>query len=168
MSREIKFRAWDEADGIHRDTGSMSYFNGYLPANDATSVMRYTGLCDMNRLPIYEMDLLRCHYKIGDNHNHYVDAIYQVTIMDYEGLELKFIKIFGDNKDENCQYPISQRPSFLNRQLQIGIGDNDYRLAIAESYGHNPHGYNKTWRENHYSDEVEVIGNIYQNPDLFK
>ena len=59
MSREFKFRTWDEADGNHRDKDSMCYFNGHLPANDADVVMQYTGMRSEDGTEIYEGDVLR-------------------------------------------------------------------------------------------------------------
>ena len=62
--REIKFRAWDDADGVHRDEGWMSYGITNI-ACDADHIMQYTGKKDKNGKEIYEGDVWERGQYIG-------------------------------------------------------------------------------------------------------
>ena len=61
--REIKFRAWDDADGVHRDEGWMSYGITNI-ACDADHIMQYTGKKDKNGKEIYEGDIVKDLYGV--------------------------------------------------------------------------------------------------------
>ena len=52
--RDIKFRAWDEADGLHRDKGEMSFYDVHESIGDVDFIMQYTGLKNL-----YESDLIK-------------------------------------------------------------------------------------------------------------
>lgn len=62
--RELKFRAWDEADGLHRDKGEMSYGITDISC-DATVIMQYTGFDDKHKREIYDGDVLK---RAGDTY----------------------------------------------------------------------------------------------------
>lgn len=170
MNREIKYKVWDDSRKTmlnNSDFGSMIHpcdggnNTTFLNHNEKLIIMLYTGLRDKNGNEIYEGFKLRCKYKIGDEPDHYVDAVYEVNKMDYEGVSLSYRGIYENNQDPNCQYPISQHPSFSNRALTIDSRNKNYgRLAFNETNGHN-HMSRHTWKENHYSNDIEVIGNIY-------
>ena len=45
MKREIKFRAWDVAGGIHRDTGEMTFYDVHDRIGDVSFLMQYKKEC---------------------------------------------------------------------------------------------------------------------------
>lgn len=121
MSREIKFRAWDERFSsmfeceqiikASADSGMVSgYFDGSgCPKSENDSLMQYTGLKDKNGVKIFEGDVV----KVTDSKS--------LWIVDFDA------------------------PSFIVQIVSGGI------------------------TANLYSDLVyEVIGNIYENPELLK
>ena len=115
MTREIKFRAWDEETkqmkrcGIYPDGVPMAYAGGdYAVALYDRPLMQYTGLKDKNGKEIYEGDILK---------------------------DTQEDRIVGD----------------------IQWGFNSFQL---------PNPYDIT--NYNPEDELEIIGNIYQNPELLK
>ena len=62
-----------------------------------------------------------------------------------------------DNKN---QYPISKELSFEHSTLGVDYRNDNYdKLAVMDSYGEN-HMNHKRWKQNNYSNDIEVIGNI--------
>ncbi len=116
MSREIRFRAWDNRSVKgHMMVVRSLQFNDFLNVNggDPLPLMQYTGLRDKNGREIYEGDILRGSY----------DSAYEVRYM-------------GDR-----DYPA------FDVIPDVGSDSNGLSYLIAE-------------------ESVEVIGNIYENPEL--
>lgn len=156
MNREIKFRAWDENRmrpvntlGF-TDDAFVSTSKGSGPIEDY-KIMQYTGLKDKNGVEIYENDVVR------------------VSLSELE-------KRFG----ENLRGKISGSTGvveFIQAGMQWWVSlEEDERFSIdhkSEWYS----GYSflilsgEEWRSEEQEitpDFLEVIGNIYENPELIK
>lgn len=142
--REIKFRAFDRADGIHNDEDIMSY--GCRPDCDADCIMQYTGLKDKNGKEIYEGDIIKKSFS---------DKPYSKTM---KFKERKMVVIYYthniSNNDHNNSILKKDPSAFNTNPMFVGKHiDIDYKYGCCN------------WSE---FAECEVIGNIFDNPELLK
>ena len=132
--REIKFRAWDEENGMfpvtdfHWDKGGKLYDNGH-------KLMQFTGLLDKNGKEIYEGDILLVFDEA------------KVPITDD-----------GQGPIEECNHLV--RVDMKNGVCGFEIPKSD----DGETGWYGLH----YWKEEISSDGYEIIGNIYENPELLK
>ena len=121
MSREIKFRAWDENEKnflyFGYKEGLISHCDDQYQKLNIKFIEQFTGLHDKNRKEIYEGDIIKYHFYNG--HDHLRESIAEVKYSDADG----------------SYYAVS-------------IPDNDFCYMSV------------------YVPGSEVIGNIYENPEL--
>jgi len=160
--REIKFRAWDKKEkkmypilGIANQAiacGGQIY-NEMIESCDF-EVMQYIGLKDKNGKEIYDSDLLRIKFLANPDNKmkkwrYKVDAVYKVTITEFS-LCVSLVKLY--------------QPDLLI--THIYFRDEDFRnegngiLKIDSKY--------ESGKKVRPICDVEVIGNIYENPELLK
>lgn len=134
MNREIKFRAWDKTAKEMRKVMSLDFYttrqseatltsdgDAYLRYFDDIELMQYTGFKDVNRVEIYEGDI--------------------VTFCDF-GFE--FSGGMTNSKNHVCKVIYELGSFYL-----VGKDYNDFLShAILND------------------EELEVIGNIYENKEL--
>lgn len=175
--RTIKFRAWDtigkkmympdatdweqihiQLDGEINEAVFAGYYNT-LYRTDITSriiLMQFTGLHDKNGTEIYEGDVARVRYKMGENKQWETEGLYRVDLMLYRGLSLSFVKLYEPTDIEVNQYPLSITLRYAD-EIDLDERNNHYdRIAVKDRY----------WDgriENHYSNDIEILGNIYEN-----
>ena len=164
--KEIKFRAWDNSGEKAYMLGPYDLKDSIFNHKDIRSLplMQFTGLKDKNGKEIYSKDLLRIKGTMGDNSQYKFDCIYLVQEIDYEGLSLSFVKLFSEEPDsvENS-YPINQHPSFKYNSLCTDYINCNYdNIAFAETHGNNP-TFRQTWKQHDHTNDIEVIGNIYEH-----
>jgi uncharacterized phage protein (TIGR01671 family) len=143
MSREIKFRAWDKR--IKKFFGNDDFA---LPSNGNS----HTGFYLCRKTP-------NCDEICGDFNNNEDIIIMQFTgLKDKQGKEIYEGDIVrrGDVSEKNLtvvffrgEFIGLKRSSYLD--FKIG-GENDFPRSMV--------------LYNLYSPQIEVIGNIYENPEL--
>lgn len=145
--RPIKFRAWDK-DRKRMFLPDWSLDNGILKILSNWEIMQFTGLLDKNGREIYEGDVIE--HEVYDKP--YSDRQKRWKIrkqvvwskgFDHSEEEIKRNVILTENKSY-----FNQRPLFV--AIKVNKKDQDGGYA---------------WSEFH---NCEVIGNIYENPELIK
>ncbi|EKP96042.1 hypothetical protein LCA211_2897 [Lacticaseibacillus casei 21/1] len=163
MKREIKFRAWDKVHECYLydvqgayDTlsGCVKYengedadydeecFAGFLD-NDQYVVEQYTGLHDKNGREIYEGDIIKYHLtrEYGEN---------------YDPITLGFI---GSDWSVDADIFGEVRIWPSNGVMMTRIVTDDPEMFDKEHPVPN---------RRHVNQECEVVGNIYENPELLE
>jgi uncharacterized phage protein (TIGR01671 family) len=145
--------------------GTLTLAGGYVVAID--SIQQFTGLLDKNGKEIYEDDLLRVKYTLNEGkEGQYVEGVHQVIIDPLRGLRLYYRNIYNPDEAKKNQYPISMDLCREHRTLDTDHRNNfNGRLAVMDSWGEN-HMFGNTWKKNDYSNDIEKVGNIYENPEL--
>ena len=155
--REIKFRAWSKRNKVMKYTEEE---NGIFPnsviglSKDAIlsdlfqpewKIMQFTGLKDKNEKEIYEGDILkitRVNWYCPGHPNNDTDLIDQV-------------EVYWD-EEEN----VMSTRTFDFERLKMNPNQRPYSYSSALKNGWNDERADKNiW---------EIIGNIYENPELLK
>lgn len=146
MKRELMFRCWDKEIKVMKSWEDISMGTtqpiGYFFTRHDFEIMQFTGLLDKNGVRIYEGDILQLHCSTEDG------VIEKTKIKaSVEWNEDRFI---------------------------VNIPDK-----IVKVIGGASNGKMLSWREIHswtgmhtcltqWQSKLEVIGNIYENPELIK
>ena len=181
--REIKFRAW------HPESKSMTVFDLEKASKDqyiASHVcallsnthsegedlmMQFTGLTDKNGVEIYEGDIINICFT-SDSGVFVHDGVYTVSNSSIGGLEFEFKKLLWVSFGYN-QYPRSMTLNEKYGGLSTVYGNDKINLIANDQYisnveASNTYPFNNEKELSFCSRYFEIIGNIYENPELLK
>ncbi len=156
MNDRFKFRAWDGTNMLSCGKDQPYDLEQCIKRN--YPILQWTGLKDKSGIEIYEGDILNVFYtSYGGEHSH--DCIYQVVHSVGCGFYLNFKKLLWENYGYN-QYPLTS-----SLKLEQNLGVTGGKLFLKDTYTQSIRnsGFHK---ENDESFFVEIIGNIYENPEL--
>jgi uncharacterized phage protein (TIGR01671 family) len=150
--REIKFRAWDKKEKRMlkniEEFSPEDFFGSFysiLKNYDEFVVMQYTGIKDKNGKEIYERDILRYtrkNWRCPGHPNHNTDLVERVEIYWDEERNAMSNRIFDF---ERLKINQNQQPYSSSGYFGSGLSDDRADENI-----------------------IEIIGNIYENPELLK
>lgn len=151
MQREIKFRYWNGKEieyNLYNEYGESVSIDKWLSSD---GMMQYTGLKDKNGKEIYEGDIVE-----------YFDWCYANT--DGDKIQKEFIDAYG-NRYINKWNPLIGVVKWNNE-----VQTYEPLISAQEDYNDNCFAYvcqDSSFKD--YPDSYyEVIGNIYQNKDLYE
>jgi len=144
MNREIKFRAWlPISKAMTTMFGFTLNLEGKINTQNGAILMQYTGLKDKNGKEIYEGDIVKAGAKHGFN-SELLNEFKEINKLDsMNGIGLHFIGIIRID---------------LFRGLMFENPSNGYSEPM----------FSRHFKLLRNHSEIEVIGNIYENPELLK
>jgi uncharacterized phage protein (TIGR01671 family) len=161
MKREIKFRAWDKRENkFSTQFALIQYRDGsfgidyvqfdsleyYTECNENVELLQFTGLKDKNGKEIYEGDIIREKYRIEEYDE---DGGWTGKTL---GFEYLIGAVYYSEKHAQFRY------DNINRNLKLLNPDWLTNESKEQDLFHLPRQKNP----------FEIIGNIYENPELLK
>ena len=177
MNRLIKFRVWDKRETKGMSTQNMLYdaqlhhlwqdfvdYPGY-------ELMQHTGLTDKNGKEVYEGDIIKWEYKFCKIKYENQKSVTDFSNKIYYGEEINkkigtvIFDVINDIDDFYSPYVLGWGVSYTNSNVNNTFVTTSLHQILKE-YGKETIVEN-TYRKI-YGQNYEVIGNIFETPQLLK
>jgi uncharacterized phage protein (TIGR01671 family) len=182
-NRVIKFKVWFHGIKVMgrvtnlKGSNTQEDFDGvvaecfidsrqqFYEAYQNFTLLQFSGLHDKNGVEIFDKDLIRIKGKMGNVGEYAFDAIYCVHLSTTSGISIRFARLTNQEPDsrENS-YPICQS-GYFERHLNTDYRNHAYDRLVMTDHYYDDSSRNRH-QDHHYTNDIEVIGNIYSNPEL--
>lgn len=138
--------SWFYGNGVLQGKGDFSIIYQTEPKFEKHSVYtdtlgQYTGLTDKNGNKIFEGDIFKFNDEVWESY-------YTACGTEYDSYEVKNYGVVGFDEDRSCFDFVQYK--FNENSVEADLHEN-YDIEFAD-----------------FISELEVIGNIYDNPELLK